>query len=67
MKPYKQQLRKQTPAANGIITCIKGHQCDVVGLNVERVTMLCPICGISVSIREGLKATNVSGNSSITK
>lgn len=68
MKPFKQQ-RKNVPPANGIITCIKGHRCDVVGLNVERVTMLCPICGISISIREGLKATNanVSSHPSVTK
>jgi hypothetical protein len=67
-KPSKtKHTPKFAPAANGIITCIKGHRCDVVDLNVERVTMLCPTCGISVSIREGLKATNARGNSSVTK
>lgn len=46
---------KAAPPVTGALICEHGHQWNVVDLNPERVTVLCPVCGTNTSIREGLK------------
>ena len=51
----KQKDHKAAPPVNGLMNCQRGHQWNVVDLNPERQTVLCPVCGDYTSIRQGLE------------
>jgi hypothetical protein len=48
------KAHRSKPVLNGVMTCIKAHQWNVMDLNSERVTVFCPTCGVLTSIRQGL-------------
>lgn len=67
MKLFKKKEVRIAPAVTGTLTCERRHQCNVVDLNVMRVTTLCSTCGISITIRESLKGKNERSNSIVTQ
>jgi len=54
-KKKPQKNHKAAPPVNGIMSCQKGHNWNVVDLNPERQTVNCPVCGDYTSIRQGLQ------------